>query len=196
MTLNEKLSAINRVLRVDGARKVSSLSQLHPDAEEAQEFLDDNLKDFLIQGLYFNTDIGITLQLNSGKNIEIPTKALSVDLQNHARGVVQRGRVLYDRINNTDKFTSPQKCDIVWLIPYEDCPPHVQAYIKYKTIFDYAVAKDVDGKILQVLEADKKKAYADYNKISIKQADHNVFNRPNSYGHLRGRSTLSNIRDR
>jgi len=81
-------------------------------------------------GLHCNSEEDYPFMADIDGNVVIPQNVLHIDPTDNQLDYVVRGNRLYDRSNHTFKITTSYvKCDVVWLLPFEDLPEHARHYI-------------------------------------------------------------------
>jgi hypothetical protein len=132
ITPTTELEAVNECLENIGQAPVSSISgDLGVDAQMALNVVRRVNRELQSQGWQWNTDINFTLKVNSNGDILLPTGTLAVDSDGVDRGrdVVQRGPLLYDRINHTFQFTEDITVTITIALAFEDLVETARRYI-------------------------------------------------------------------
>lgn len=127
-----ELMAVNQMLRSIGETPVDTLSDSIPeDAGAALDFLRSVSRGTQLEGWDFNTDTEFPIDPDVDGYVPLPVNTLKVksaasrpDIK-----VVQRGQRLYDRINQTLKFTEAVLVDIVIMLPFEELPEAARQYI-------------------------------------------------------------------
>jgi hypothetical protein len=126
-----ELEAVNTMLSVVGEAPVNTLeSSGLGDVAVAQQVLLETSREVQERGWSFNRESGITLSPNTSGNIAVPPNVLRLDtLREEAMHVTQRGTRLYDRENHTYSFSRPVKCEITFMLDFQDLPHAAKHYI-------------------------------------------------------------------
>ena len=131
------LSAVNSVLGSIGQAPVQRLEYKNPEISFVANIVKEVNNDVQNEGWVFNREEGVEY-LPSGTNnqIAIPGNVLRMDASEgqiyRDSDLVRRQGFLYDKLNHTFEFTKPVKCDVVYLLPYEDLPNVFKRYITYR----------------------------------------------------------------
>ncbi|MRN79458.1 MULTISPECIES: hypothetical protein [unclassified Brucella] len=121
-----ELEAVNEILAVGSNSPVSTLNENQViDASLARNTLRAVLVEILSRGWAFNTEYGVELHPDQDGHIRLPRNTLKVKAVDGS-SVVQRGSLLYDRSNRTNKFTSSVTADLVIGMTFEDLPSTVR----------------------------------------------------------------------
>lgn len=135
-TTFSKLDAVNRVLRSIGESTVSQLNSGLPDAEEAEQTLDEISLEVQSQGWYCNTDEDYELTPTIDLRIKLAESIHRVDTvgRSAAKPVVMKVDVdeltyLWDVDKETFDFTSSIRADIVRILDFKNLPYEMKAYI-------------------------------------------------------------------
>ena len=133
-----ELEAINIMLAAIAEAPINSLTGTLPvDAVTARSTLAEFNKEVQSEGWSFNTDYQQSLVRDSTTNhisVGDNVSRIVVDHFDYPDiDVVQRGKKLYDRKNNTYEFEQNIKADITYILDWEDLPEHARNYIMVKT---------------------------------------------------------------
>ena len=183
-----KLEAVNVMLTSIGEAPVNSLISGLEDAELAETILDNVNKETQSKGWIFNTDLKVTLPLNTDNQIVLPNNYLRVDtrttLRSNTKDIVERGRKLYDRIANSYTFTSGVQVDAVVLLDFTDIPEVARRYITIRSarIFQDRVlsSPNIHGFQMQ----DEQQAYIELQDYQAETADFNIFDNYDTFAPL------------
>ena len=136
--LTTELDAVNIILGAIGEAPVSTLAGTLPvDVSVAYACLTELRKRILSSGWNCNTEDDVQLALDGSNHAVIPPTALKVTLSDGDAGrstydIVQRGTQLYDKKNHTYVFTRAPKCNIVYLLTWDELPEQLRAYVALK----------------------------------------------------------------
>ncbi len=194
-----KLEAVNIMLSSIGEAPVNSLTSGLEDAELAETILGSVSRDVQSKGWTFNTDLKYTLSPDSvTKEISIPDNCLRVDTRGTVRSsssdIVERGRKLYDRVNNTSIFSSSQIVDIVFNLEFTDIPEVARRYIVIRSarIFQDRVLASTSIHGFQL--EDERAAWMELQDHEGEIADYNIFDNYDTFSVIdRGMYSSSNI---
>ena len=183
-----KLEAVNVMLTSIGEAPVNSLISGLEDAELAETILENVNKETQSKGWIFNTDLKVTLPLNSDNQIVLPNNYLRVDtrttLRSNTKDIVERGRKLYDRIGNTFTFTDNVIVDAVILLDFTDIPEVARRYITIRSarIFQDRVLSSPNIHGFQLV--DEQQAYIELQDYQAETADFNIFDNYDTFAPL------------
>lgn len=132
------IDVVNDMLGTMGEAPLNSLSDAHSFKGAAQRVLNRENRTIQSNGWWYNREVFTgTPELNTGK-IYLPTDTIGI------RGnYIQRGRVLYDPVEGTDVFTSPQTVVLIRLIQFEDLPEIAASHIASAAVARFQ--SDYDG---------------------------------------------------
>ena len=131
-TLTTKLEAVNSMLGHIGespVTSISSTSSLPISASTALGILDEISREVQSEGWHFNTELKVTLSPTGNGNITLSEDVLEVDTTDISIDVVQRGLVLFDRSNNTSRFTKDLEVNLTRLLDFTSLPEAARRYI-------------------------------------------------------------------
>ena len=132
-----KLEAVNKALQMMGEAPLNSLQGLFGLGNLAETTINSVSRKIQVEGWSFNTDYQQSLVRDSTTNhisVGDNVSRIVVDHFDYPDiDVVQRGKKLYDRKNNTYEFQENIKADITYILDWEDLPEHARNYIMVKT---------------------------------------------------------------
>lgn len=132
-TPTTELEAVNIMLGVIGESPVSSISVAGlSDVAIARQILHEKSREIQSMEWDFNSEETYPLTPDLDGYISVPTNCISLDVSNDYRqryAPVIRGNRLYDKFNHTFIFPEQITADIIWFLPFEDCPETVRRYI-------------------------------------------------------------------
>tara|TARA_B100000378_G_C17914116_1_gene367260 strand:- start:110 stop:718 length:609 start_codon:yes stop_codon:yes gene_type:complete len=132
-----KLEAVNKALQMMGEAPLNSLQGLFGLGNLAETTINSVSRKIQVEGWSFNTDYQQSLVRDSTTNhisVGDNVSRIVVDHFDYPDiDVVQRGKKLYDRKNNTYEFEQNIKADITYILDWEDLPEHARNYIMVKT---------------------------------------------------------------
>tara|TARA_B100001123_G_C15252889_1_gene1003462 strand:- start:461 stop:1102 length:642 start_codon:yes stop_codon:yes gene_type:complete len=182
-----KLEAVNTMLTSIGEQPIQNLNDLAglSDASIAEQILDNVSRAVQSRGWVFNTDIGIKKEPNQYKEIVLDPSELRVDTQSLLRegdkDYVERGRKLYDRFNNTFKFTSAVKLNIIKLLTFDDLPEPARRYIAIRSARIFHDRVVGAGELHRFYQEDEFGAYQALLEYEGDVADYNIFDNYDVY---------------
>tara|TARA_B100001094_G_scaffold23284_1_gene19708 strand:+ start:4513 stop:5112 length:600 start_codon:yes stop_codon:yes gene_type:complete len=136
-TLTTQLEAVNTMLGYIGEAPVNSISntqELPVSAALAVTVLAETSREVQSEGWHFNTEKKITLtESDVDGKITLDEDVLQVDHEGtDDLDLVQRGRSLYNRKDNTEVFTSSVEVTVVRLLDFDKLPEQARRYITLK----------------------------------------------------------------
>lgn len=133
LTPMTELDAVNLMLSVIGESPVNSLSVSGlADVAVAQQILEETSREVQEKGWTFNTEDRVTLPFTAGGEINIPSNALRIKLDEGYDGsLTQRGSRMYDRENHTYVFDTTRTLafQITYMLAFEELPQAARSYI-------------------------------------------------------------------
>ena len=137
-----ELEAVNIMLETIGEAPVNTLTPTPPDklpnsAIVAKRLLGVITREVQVRGWNFNTDLDVELAVNGSDEIPLSPDVMSImnprNIRNGFIDITERSRKIYDRRNNTFKFTGPIRIDITRLIDFEDMPEDARYYVTIRS---------------------------------------------------------------
>lgn len=173
--MSTRLSIINAMLRITGEFAVDSTLDNHPDVVTASALLDDERKDFLGEGFWFNTH---TLDLFPDVNgfIYVPDGTLALDATDINVDVSIRGNRLFDNNNNTFVFTGKVEVEIIKDMVEDEIPPLAVSVIRYNSVLTFAADNQITGEPIRNAENKLAQALLRFNSEKYRKADVNFSN--------------------
>lgn len=147
--MSTKLDVVNACLAIMGEAPLNALTEDHAFKEAAIKYFEDNNDQIQSKGWWFNKE-DLTLRVSPVDfRVTLPgdTGAFEVTDPYAVRSrYTQRGRRLYDLEEGTDMFPAnfQIKGKLTRIIPFEDLPVSVAAYIERKTVLDFQNQYDGD----------------------------------------------------
>lgn len=137
-----------------GERPVPSLATPHRFMTAARAALDSKLRLLLAIGWWFNTETN-TLVPGVDDKITLGGDVLAVKPPAAKSHYQMRGSKLYDGSTGTYTITESLTCEIVRLLPFEDVPESVAAYIAADAVVKFQSDYDGDTDKLRRLREDR-----------------------------------------
>lgn len=170
------LEAVNIALACIGEQPVNSLSaQQVGEAWMAEQTLREFHKEGQSRSWSWNTEYEYPFERDATTNeIVIPTNAIAFSLDPYRwNGRFQlRGQRIYDREKRTYKIEdgiSPLHADVVWLLPWDDCP---EAFNRWITIRAARVFSDRvlgSDQVFKYTSVDEQQALVELNRVEFEQ---------------------------
>ena len=177
-----ELPAINQILMACGQAPVTTLDETNPDVAIAYQTLLEVSREVQSEGWTFNKEEHVAVTPNDDNEIPILSNYLQIDLTQADAGdkkaVVRNGK-LYDKYNNTDKWTDGEvDCDILWFFDWVDLPRPIQDYITARASTVTSSRIIGDQTLYQILQ--QKEAYmrAMALEYETNQGDYSFFGEP------------------
>jgi hypothetical protein len=194
MALNTttELEAINTMLSVIGEAPLSSLSEISAvtDAVIARSVLNEVSREVQSMRWHFNYEKDFELLPEVGTGfIYVPPNALLADTSktHWDKDVVQRGNRMYNKTTHSFVFDTSLKCDLVFLLEFEDLPQTAKHYITIRASRIFA-DRTVGSELLYKLTAQDEQVAM----VSLKRAE----GLTGDYNILRGSLSTYRIIDR
>lgn len=135
-----ELAAVNDILAAIGEAPVNTLeSDSNVDVVNARRILQKINRNEQAKGWTFNIEENAILAPDSFSGlINYLPSYLSVTTTG-GTPYVNRGGYLYDRINKTDRFSSPISVNLITLKPFDEMPEQFKAYIIAKASKEFNI---------------------------------------------------------
>ncbi len=178
LTLTTKLEAVNSMLGHIGESPLNSISNtraLPISAATAITVLDEVSRSVQTEGWHFNTELKVSLSPAGDGTITLSDDILEIDTTDKSIDIAQRGRVLFDRSNNTAVFTKNLEVNLTRLLDFTSLPEAARRYITLvaSRVFQGRI---VGSRELEALIArDEYNARADLMDAEGNNADRTIF---------------------
>lgn len=172
--MSRELEILNAMLAVNGEAPVSSVSSNDPSAIQARNVLNRVSTKIQARGWWFNTERFTLSPLAGTGEIVLPSNTLSVDPVNTYSPLVQRGKRLYDRENNTYSIGTEVVVDIILKLDIDDLPSLVADYLMDKAVGEYYVDDDGDMDKARAVQQREAESYAFMQREHLKNSDVNI----------------------
>lgn len=176
-----ELDAVNIILRNDGEAPVASLDEAGFDeAADAQAALEEVSRTVQDGGWAFNTDFNRKLSPDLNGDIVLPADTLWVKptYVDEAMTIVERGRKLYDLVNNTYTFTKAVHLDVCQMLDFADLPSAARYYITIRAARVYQARSTGSGSQNAFTEQDEMRAQAALRKADLRARPRGFFRNP------------------
>jgi hypothetical protein len=162
-------SVVNDLLRVVGLTTVNRVDLTDSDTFDAVNVLIGIDKKLQTKGLWFNRDYDVRLPVDADGHLIL--SPLTLDVTFSENRYIQRGRKVYDRFDQTFKFTEPMTLvSLVTLINYDECPPVYQAALTAEAKKVHFSNIDGDPTVLQELIKEEREAAFELKAKHLKKA--------------------------
>lgn len=168
-----RLEAVNTLLASIGESPINSLDTGLVESETAERQLDETNRSIQSMGWVFNTERGITLQINERGQVPVPEGILRIEVE--GKDILRRGNFLYDRARHTDQFTSPQVVSVVWGFDFEDLPEAARQYIMLRAAQQFQSRFVGDASMDAFLARDAQQAWITLKDYDGETADASIF---------------------
>ena len=176
-----ELDAVNIILRNDGEAPVATLEEAGFDeAADAQAALEEVSRTVQDGGWAFNTDFNRKLSPDLNGDIVLPADTLWVKptYVDEAMTVVERGRKLYDLVDNTYTFTKAVHLDVCQMLDFADLPSAARYYITIRAARVYQARSTGSGSQNAFTEQDEMRAQAALRKADLRARPRGFFRNP------------------
>lgn len=151
--------AINLCLQVIGEQTLEVNTPIDGiyEAEQAVLLIETVKEELLSEGWSFNTDESWDFLPDTSGYIVIPENVIRIDASS-TTNVIRKDGMLYNKTNQSYKFTNTLSCDVVWNVDFDTLPPIMQQYIILKAsriLYQRLVG---DANMLQILMKDENDA--------------------------------------
>lgn len=182
LVLMDKLDAVNELLSIIGEPPVNSLS----DTELTEALLAENILDRVNryvqpEGLHANTVYNYTINPDSNNKLPVPSNALSVDPMDRQMDLMFHKGFLYDKDGFTNKFYEPVKCQVIFLLQFDDLPEHVRQYITIRAARIFQKRMLGSDVVHQFTEEEEYQARVNMRTREIENEDHNMLDNGLAY---------------
>lgn len=176
MANTTELDAVNQMLTAVGFAEVSSVGSLD-ESGLAQTILGRVSREIQSGGLHCNTRYKVELTPDGSNFINLTSDMIRVDpsaTEGLADDICVRNDKLYNLTDGTDQFDSAIKCDIVYLIDFEQLPEHVRNYIVARAVRQFVLKTVRDMDLWQALQQEEMEAKAAFNTGEFENSDANM----------------------
>jgi hypothetical protein len=170
-----KLEAVNACLSNIGEAPVASLTGLQVDAQVASSIIDEVSREVQTHGWHWNSEVH-TLKPDINSEIKLPANAFRVDTvqEDVSTDVIQRGMKLYDRKENSYKFTKALKLRLTVGLDFDDLPEAARRYITVRSIRVFQERTLGSDSLSKFNRADEQQAWGLLQHEEAETADYNV----------------------
>lgn len=177
MDVTTELEALNFVLEARGDFPVNSLESGLPDADKALRFLGETSRQVQGRGWWFNEEDPYTFTPDVSGNIQVPANVSTIDASGKdlGRDIIQRGSLLYDKDEQTDEFTGPVECHVIWLFDWDDLPQVFREYVKHEAALSFVKKTRGSTSRVRLLEPDRQLAWTNLKLEDSRNSDGNIF---------------------
>lgn len=171
----EELSAINDMLAAIGESPVNSLEgDPNADVANCRRILNQVNREVQSRGWTFNIEEGATL-IPDIFSRQIPY--MSDFLKMSSTGgtpYINRGGLVYDRLNDTDEFLQPIQVDLIRLREYSEMPECFRSYIIAKACRRFNIRFFGAGEIEGALQEQEQEAWQMINEYELDFGNFNL----------------------
>jgi hypothetical protein len=182
ISTDTELSAVNSILGSIGQAPITSLIAsggvdplANPEISFVKNILDEVNKDVQSTGWAFNTETKVLKSPDSSGHFVIPSNAIMYDISDgqidRRTDVVKRDGKLFDKVNQTDVFTSDYYIDSIVLLPFTDVPPPIQRYIIARASMKAATQLVSNADLVKLLRVEEQQARANAMNYETEQGD-------------------------
>ena len=183
ISTDTELSAVNSILGSIGQAPITSLTHNPPDPDPlanpeisfVKNILDEVNKDVQSTGWAFNTETKVLKSPDSSGHFVIPSNAIMYDISDgqvdRRTDVVKRDGKLFDKVSQTDVFTSDYYIDSIVLLPFTDVPPPIQRYIIARASMKAATQLVSNADLVKLLRVEEQQARANAMNYETEQGD-------------------------
>jgi len=177
---------VNACLIAIGNEQVANLEYPDVDTDTAITVTHQTILDVLNQGWWFNTEIGMGLQLDNNNELVVPKGLLGMKTTGPSinADVVSRSGKFYDV--HTHSFDLKKYADhnnkvyfdFVINLEIDDIPPICQTYIRNKAVVNFLLAYDPTNNQLQSYEVRAQQSFAPLQQEQLRNRKFNSMDSP------------------
>ena len=184
-----ELEAVNTMLTSIGEQPIQNLDDLAglTDASIARQILSNVSRAVQSRGWVFNTDLDKVMKPDSHGEIILNDTILRIDTTTRMRDpdndIIERGRRLYDRQKNTDKFDEGTeiKCNLIIYLNFIDLPEPARRYISIRSARIFHDRVVGSGELHRFYQEDELQAWSTLIEYEGDTADYNIFDNYDVY---------------
>lgn len=169
-----KLEVVNACLATLGEAPINALSDSHTYKQPALNYLDGSTRATLKRGLWFNTEVLYLEPDATSQYLYIPGDSIAVSRLEGGAPFSQRGRRLYDPVQNRYEWDAGMYIGKVTLLDFEDCPFFAQDAISLDAILRFQREFDGDSARYQQLNMDRQRANIELNAQHTREIKANL----------------------
>ncbi len=174
-----ELEALNLILSVIGESPLASLDAVSAsvDAVLANQVLNEVNRSVQAHGWHFNTDTNIKLHPEASTHqIVLPANCIRVDTTgvNYHLDIVQRGTTVYNKTDQTYKFSDPIEVEMVTLLPFDSLPQTARQYIAVRAARVFQARAVGSEALFQFTARDEIEAYGELKRAEGITGDYNI----------------------
>ena len=171
--MNE-LEALNMLLRLIGSSPVNAVDTDHPDAANARATLKRISRRTQRKGWWCNIDYNVILRPNERGEIIVSGEVSSLVPQDP--NLTLRGTRLYDKRQQTDKFTADVTVTrLVHILDWDDMPQVMQEYCAYYAASEFVRDELEDPNKEASLRESAAASFLDLKKQELEEGQYNIF---------------------
>lgn len=171
--MNE-LEALNMLLRLIGSSPVNDIDTDHPDAANAKATMRRISRRTQRKGWWCNIDYNVILRPNERGEIIVSGEISSLVPQDN--NLTLRGKKLYDKRQQTDKFNSAATAKrLVRVLDWDDMPQVMQEYCAYYAAAEFVRDELEDPQKEASLRESASASYLDLKKQELEEGQYNIF---------------------
>lgn len=124
---------------------------------------------------HFNTEYNYTLTPDSNGYISVPSNVLHMDTDGSSQryDVVVRGPRLYNRKDHTYVFSEALTFTIVFMLPFDELPPHARHYVAAVAVRRFQMVRMGDPNMDATLAEAEARALTTFSAVELNAGDHN-----------------------
>jgi hypothetical protein len=183
MKRSSKLDAVNKMLMSITQAPIPSLSEIYLQGYSATALtiLDMVSREIQAKGYHFNTEFGVELKRDTNNKISVPQNALFIDADQryHKDKVTIRGDYLYildGDIGEGYTFKKDIKCEIIYLLEFNDIPEVARQYIIARACAEFSKSTIASTDEYNILLQKEEDSRVKMNAMNISHSDVNMIN--------------------
>lgn len=181
------LDVVNNMLGAMGELPINDVEEAHPLVPAALRHLREANQNAQAPMWWFNLEYPTLTPDEEGKII-LPLDTASADSLTEYPRVAMRGRFLYNLDDATGVFTCPVRVRLHRIVPFEDAPVCVRAYVSAKAQIAFSAQYDGDTNKIAVLQETMRQAYLEMKAEDTRSEKANLLRR-SGVAHIMQRMT-------
>lgn len=177
---NIELDAINTIIGSIGEAPLNSIEDsLNVDALNAYRILNDTNKQQQARGWSFNIHEDYVLNPDSSTGKILWAENFLFLQGSNNEKYIKQGNYVYDLTNNTTSFTTDLTVTAILLVPLDEIPEPLKAYIVAKAALNFQVRYLGDPALTQRLQIDVNETWQALQEFEIDSNDYSLLDNDN-----------------
>ena len=182
MNTTTKLEALNTIISVAGEPPLPSVDpSLSADAAIALRFLDESLREVLMEQWNFNTERR-TIEADGDGEVNLPANCFLAYIDrskdNYSNEYTQRGHRLFDATDGTYTINADLNVTMILGFDFEECPEFIRQYAMVKAARKFQDRRLGERELHQYTQEDEIMAKGRARGADDLDADYSIFDHP------------------